>query len=270
MKSFLLALTVFTTLGLAAQSPCDEVSILFVNFDPLDPTVIRVGVQNDSSENFSYPGFRIYDDQGTLIGEEVVNFFGIAEMSYHGVSHNLENIEPGESIDLVLELWTGFYQELACTFDVSTVLLPPTECGEITIYAYYPGDTQVTDNLQLTITDAEGSEVESIDFTLSPGSFYVYEPVCLSRGCYDVLVGTMDAAISDDLTVTFSADVGGQPVTGTAMGGDAVLAMQLDVYQGCDTTTGIEHLSNDTFALYPNPASNQLNFSVPLTGIITD
>ncbi len=269
MRRLLTFLCTLTALHMAAQSPCDDVELTAVHTNPLNSEFMAIHVVNNSEELFDYPGFRVYFES-ELIGEEVVDFFGIAQESIHGFPHTLEDIIPGEEYDLTIELWTGFYDELACTFEVTTVLIPTVECHPISIWAVQSAEEQIMDPIIMEISDEDGNIVYSEGHEFSPDDSFFEDVVCLHPGCYTASVTTSDAVISADIQFSFYAIEPGEVVQIQAVAGDAWLSVPLNVWSDCGPTNVAEQLEELGLSLFPNPSSSVLHFSSAISGKVID
>ncbi|MFT4679362.1 MAG: hypothetical protein ACI84C_000971 [Flavobacteriales bacterium] len=273
-KALLIALTPLLILAIettmSAQNFCDSLQLEAVHVDPLAPESIGIHVTNNSSGIFSYPGFRIYYND-ELVGEELVDFFGIGAWSVHNVPHTMQDLVPGQQYDLAIELWTGFYEEMVCSFNETVVLIPTDECHVINFWAAQSGDKQIIDPIIMELIDIDGIIVYSAFHEFSPDSPFFTEELCLEPGCYTGSFTTSDAVISADINFSFqSAETGGL-VAVQAVAGDVFVTLPVNVWSNCGPTT-VEEDSSGTkgLSLYPNPSSTILNFSQPLKGRVFD
>jgi hypothetical protein len=256
MKNLLSILTLcLITLTSNAQDPCASLQIVSVQLNALNSEYITIKVLNESTEIFSYPGFRIYDSDNNLVGEEEVFFFGIGEESVHEVAHSLGDIAAGEEYELTLELWTGFYEEMACSFSDGFILIPEDNCAAINMSLSQLWNTQSEENYLLTINDSEGNEVFSgfYDFP-SPDGLYMDE-FCLAQGCYEMLIGTDDAMISNTLFVNLDEEFSSVHLSDSAAAGLPVATIPFGIWDSCEATdVGNEWTIDEAPLLYPNPA----------------
>jgi hypothetical protein len=259
MKSFLLLLSFFgLTLSLFAQTPCEEVNILSVLIDPLNPEQLIITAENNGEELFDYPGFRAYDAEMNLVGEEMVNFFGFVGITQFFMVHTLGDVEPGQEVELTLELWTGFYDELACSWTVDAVMIPEDECAELFLFFMHSNSTDPADPLLYEIYDESDQLVLSGGIQLPAGPAYVEVPVCLPIGCYQATMSTSDAMISSEITMGMGphyAVESGTAIIATADPGDVVLYLDFAVWTGCLVDDIHINLSPQVLA-WPNPTSS--------------
>lgn len=245
----------------SAQPTCDQISIVEVILEPIEMDHIIVHLVIDSEEfGFSYPGFRIYDQDDNLIGEEVVNFFGIIGESTHIVPHNLENVEPGQEYSLKLELWSGFYDTLECTFEETAVLIPEDDCAEISFTLSLQSFNGINENYILQVWDVDQNLAFEEYVTLTDSAGWTVVTACLDQGCYTYTVGTDDAAISQDVTTWLTSTDWFFPegYMATAAPGDPVMSIDFGVWSDC-LIDQIEPENPLELLIYPNPAREALN-----------
>ena len=185
MKTILLSLCVFLLGVVNAQGVCDNLEIIQVNVDTFNENRLNITVENNSSEIFSYPGFRVYDENNNLIGEEEVFFFGIPGESTHSVYFDNSEFffEAGQSYNLKLELWTGFYDILACEFESNFFLIPEdVECLPVEIiFAEYSEDEVI---YTIELTDYWGNIIHEEDLLFQSGVSSISRNFCLNHSCF--------------------------------------------------------------------------------------
>ena len=252
-----------------AQTLCDSVLLDPVHVDPLNPGLIGIHVTNNSSGLFGYPGFRVYYND-ELVGEEEVDFFGIGPWSIHSVPHTMQDIVPGQEYDITIELWTGFYNEMVCSFEESSVLIPTDECHIVNFWATQLGDKQIMGPIIMELMDSDGNIVYTAFHEFSPDSPFFTEELCLDPGCYTGTFTTSDAVISADINFSFQSAEGGL-VDILAVAGDAFVTLPFGIWSNCGPTAIEEGgIKSPEILLYPNPSSTSINFSQPLNGKVTD
>lgn len=176
-------LTFFFILSSASfgQSVCDSIEIK-AYYSPFADSLIQVDVINNSSELFSYPGFFVLDINGDTVAKEEVNLFGIAQNSTHYL-----NIYPGmpsgSNFTGELQLWSGFYSQHECTFNMIFDLCPDS-C--ITAYPYIinMGGAISLGSVDWILTDDNTVTVASGTLTLDNTHQNDEDTVCLSAGNY--------------------------------------------------------------------------------------
>lgn len=254
MKRLLTILSMAASIGMIAQDPCSQLTI-DVQLNPLNSNFIRVYVQNSSTEIFSYPGFRIYDEDNNLIGEELVNLFGIGEESIHDIEHTLGEIQAGEAYTLSLELWTGFYESMACTFEDEFVLVPEDECANIGLTTSQIWGMEAQENYLVSIMDLEGNSFFDAVYEFPNENLTYFDEICLPQGCYELNISTDDAMISNTLFATLSVGFSTINVHDSALVGTPFTTIPFGVWDSCvSTDINRPGLSSEAPLLYPNPA----------------
>ncbi len=258
-----------------ANAQCEDVTVLGVHVNPFNMNELILHAFNASeSEFFSYPGWRLYDASGVLIAEEEVNFFGFME---HGI-HSLNIIEPldysVQSFEGTLELWTGFYDVLECSYDlevfpwrVDEAISEPYGCIPVGITIQVSSDEGLS--LEISLTDSDAISVLEQTHTLEAGSFvFSLGATCLEQGqCYYLSInsgsdsGSIQYLISDAIQDVYFEYVFDE------IGEDEILLNPFG--QGvCDgapnTIIDIDDFETFSAIIYPNPASD--NVTVDLDG----
>lgn len=185
MRSQLLPLALLLVAPALAQDPCDEVSILQVQYAAVDPGLVEVIVHNQSGELFDYPSFALVDDQGDTLAREVVNFFGIGPTPQ---AHYL-SVLPGATLptgafDGTLLLSSAFGDSVSCTFDLSGIdLCPPPPCQQAIIYLTNL-DVPETFAAYWWIDGDEGTFLYSGTFLMDGITAMGFDTLCLPPGDY--------------------------------------------------------------------------------------
>jgi len=252
-----------------ANAQCEDVTVLGVHVNPFNMNELILHAFNASeSEFFSYPGWRLYDASGVLIAEEEVNFFGFME---HGI-HSLNIIEPldysVQSFEGTLELWTGFYDVLECSYDlevfpwrVDEAISEPYGCIPVGITIQVSSDEGLS--LEISLTDSDAISVLEQTHTLEAGSFvFSLGATCLEQGqCYYLSInsgsdsGSIQYLISDAIQDVYFEYVFDE------IGEDEILLNPFG--QGvCDgapnTIIDIDDFETFSAIIYPNPASDKV------------
>ena len=186
------ALACLSSFNIISQSPCESVSIPGMHVNPFNTNELRLHSLNESEQEiFSYPGWRVYNEEGVLIAEEQINLFGIMGDNMH----YLEILVPFDyntpSFYGVVELWTGFYETMACSFQleifpwrVDEVTEDPYGCVPIQIGLQGYSEQQTT--IDIDITDNSSLSVFNDTFNWEADSYGGDVGItCLSQGgCY--------------------------------------------------------------------------------------
>ena len=259
----------------SAQS-CEDLEVYGVWLDPFDNQKINLLCANSSSnEIYSYPAWVIKDGEGNLIAEELVMYFGIAGTSYHV----LEMTEPWQGgtlpIDVTLELWTGFGDQMACTWDWT---FHPQEllwtgngdggCFPISMSAYATGAEAST--VTASLSDSDGNVVLSQLMVVDESGFCqgVSDAFCLGQDeCYTL---TLSSSALESLSIEFTDPTEfsswnmnhwsfwvnhSEP---TALD----TTFQIDLYGGdCTFPTSIVAVESD-FLVFPNPTAGMVQIDL--------
>lgn len=184
---------------------CDSLIIDHVQWNAFNDTTIEVHVFNNSATLFDYPGFVLL--QGTdSIARETVNYFGIAGDSYHSLSLVDGGTIPTGPFQAQLHLWTGFYQQQACTYDLIVDLCPPAPCIPMLVYLNNMGNALINDTLDWQLLDGNNALVSAGTFALGGADQSDYDTLCVPPGNYT-------------LSVTNDTFTGGQPYFGISVPG---------------------------------------------------
>ena len=129
-KAILFPILLFATV-LFGQDPCDDLSFVSIQYSPFTDTIINVHVENAGAEIFSYPGFVLLAPNGDTLAKEMVNYFGIGAESVHSLDVRDGVHDPLTDFTGTLELHTGFYDVLACDWQLNQSLCADTPCDSL-------------------------------------------------------------------------------------------------------------------------------------------
>jgi hypothetical protein len=213
-------------------------------------------VENSSEDIFSYPGFKVFQD-GMELGVEEVNFFGIGEQSTHFVV--MENpFEDGVEVDLTFELWTGFYDILACTKEWTGKPYDTSECFEVDFQLQWAGGNG--DFLSVVMYDqTTEEELFSTDEFFDIINPTYTQTICLEQACYIYKVtGT------ETLENNYYINIYGQNFfsyySGVAAEGEQGITDLIEVWEGC-IPQSVNESTRNQFQLYPNPSNGNYTIS---------
>ena len=122
MKILLITLFIgFSSISTAQQSTgfCDSIILDSLRFDPNMNNFISIQATNlNTNDLVPYPGFILFNSNGDTIAKENVNYFGIGNFPQ---THGMEIINHPASLPMTgyIELYSGFYDSLRCTFAVT-------------------------------------------------------------------------------------------------------------------------------------------------------
>ncbi len=173
----------------AGDEDCNTLEIQSVSWATFSDTAIVVHVTN-SAIGFTYPGFILFNDAGDTLAMELVNYFAIGNDSWHTLSIHPGAELPSGSTDIRLELWTGFYDLLACSWELSVDLCPAEECVAVFPYIQNVGGGIAIGTFTWSLFE-DGNEVATGAFSLTGDQQMDQAAVCMAPGSYQMEV-TMD------------------------------------------------------------------------------
>lgn len=165
---------------------CSVLSIESVQWATFSDTSIVVFVTS-SEIGFSYPAFVLLDEQGDTLAVETPDLFAIGLESLHTLTIHPDAIIPSGTFDATLHLWTGFFSDLVCTWEVPVNLCPAQECVMVYPYIQNTGNGTALGTYTWTITD-DGGDVAAGQFELTEEVQQDQGSACLSPGHYWVSV----------------------------------------------------------------------------------
>ncbi len=262
-------LALLSPAAVLAQTPaCDALDVQACWLDPFDTTLVRVLVANPTFADFSYPSWTLRDAAGTVWAEEETIYFGIGDFSLHTLDRTPE-LPTDADLPAVLDLYTGFGSELACTQDVTwtprTFEFAGTGTGGCLPVKVRMNAFGVDGPVELAWSLTEYGEsvpLASGSAVLDASSAWTHwgEEVCLDQTrCYtlsfaspstDLELGYAlgDPELQDALIhwISFGFADPGVPVTNT---------YAIDLYGGDCPAVGVQEAAVPQVALYPNPGS---------------
>lgn len=169
-----------------SPTDCDSLDVISAQWGTFSNGTIVLTVANASSDLFDYPGFVLLDLDGDTLAKETVNYFGIGQ----GPQEHILNVVPGAAIgqgvlNAQLHLWSGFFSEPECQWEVSWDLCPPQECVQVMPYLWNLGDAIVTVTCPYTLENEDGVELAAGIFNLNINDQNAYgAEACLPPGNY--------------------------------------------------------------------------------------
>lgn len=185
---------------------CSGLDLISLEWHPFTDTALVVNVQNNSStgELFDYPNFILLDNDGDTLAKETVNFFGISADSWHVL-----RVQPGADLSTpvngILELWTGFTTQLACSWTFSDhALCPATECTVLYPLLQNVGGALSIGTFSWVMSDANGLAASG-QFELTAGSQSDEEVICVPPGNYEFSIAA-DEPTGGQLNINIYGD----------------------------------------------------------------
>jgi hypothetical protein len=224
-----------------SQSPCDLVYIDDIRYDAFSDSFLVVQVTNNSGDIFSYPGFILYHPNGDTLAAETVNFFGIG--GTHAAPLRILSNTANKIDDGVLELWTGFYDSLACVFPVSESFCPDTGCHEFIFSLGNFGGAFTQGGFSYSITGQNGNVLVSESFFFNDTIQQFSDTVCLLNGGYTLGLSTDNAAGGQ---LYYSLQELDSTIWGSYLSeffpfGSPPLSRPFSVYKKCETAVGLKN-----------------------------
>jgi hypothetical protein len=207
-------------------SVCDSLALVSMQWAAFSDTAVVVHVQNNSMDLFDYPNFILFNAQGDTLAKESVFFFGIGNESWHSMRVMDGVTMPTSSFNGRLELWTGFTSSLACAWDNTFDLCPPSPCATMYPTLQNWGGALVIGTFDWTIYDG-ADLVASGQFVMTDLVQEATDSICLPPGRYDMNV------------VANQPSSGGWPVFGAMAPGSQSSTMQ-EVYSPLPVLLPIE------------------------------
>tara|TARA_B100000963_G_scaffold59194_1_gene47210 strand:+ start:1312 stop:2325 length:1014 start_codon:yes stop_codon:yes gene_type:complete len=261
---------------------CEDLQLHGLWLDPFNDQKINLLCSNLSSDEiYSYPHWIAKDEDGNVISEEEVMYFGIAGSSYHVMDAFEPWQDANASVDLILELWTGFGEQMACSvpwiFNPTELLWTGTGiggCFPVTFNAYAYGSA--SSSLSLSLVDGAGNTVLSqlMVFDESTGYQSTSDSLCIAQDeCY-LLTLSSDALENISIELVDPSEFSSWNMSHwTFQMNEKTLTeldttFQLDLYGGDCTNLLIAEEIRPIFNAYPNPSNGlvQINPGVSMEG----
>jgi hypothetical protein len=275
---FTYSLSVCTNISLG-QSSCENMSVPGIHVNPFNMNELTLHSFNENdSEIFDYPGWRLYDESGVLIAEEQVQFFGIFGNSIHSLNL-IETLDYSvQSFYGTLELWTWYYEVLECSYELEVFPWRVDEStdepyGCIPIGISLQGLSEEGTSIEISITDENASSVFEETYIMEAGSFGGYVgATCLDQEqCYYLSITSEDGIDNMQYSILSETEDVYFSYVFDQIGDGEILLNPFD--QGvCDDSpnTTIDDLEAFSVLIYPNPALNNLTVDLgDLNGVST-
>jgi hypothetical protein len=199
---FILALLPFAAI---AQNACDDLNFVSIQYSPFTDSVIVVEVENNSSELFDYPGFVLLNANGDTVAKELVNYFGIGSQSLHQLEVRQGVHDPQSDLIGQLKLFTGFYTEEACVWNIDQNLCATEPCDSLVIGFQNWGGALVIGDFAWSLTDADQNTVASGELTMIANEQYWFQGLCVEPGTYSYTLEALDEPSGGGPTLTAGA-----------------------------------------------------------------
>jgi hypothetical protein len=278
--SFILiySLSSYTNISIG-QSSCENLSVPGIHVNPFNMNELTLHSFNENeSEIFDYPGWRLYDESGVLIADEEVQFFGIGGHSIHSLNLTEPLDYSVQSFYGTLELWTGFYDVLACSYDLEVFPWRVDEStdepyGCIPIGISLQGFSEEGISIEISITNENASSVFEETYIMEAGSYAGdVGTTCLDQEqCYYLSITSEDDIDNMYYSILPETEEVYFSYVFDEIGEGEILLNPFG--QGvCDDSlnTIVDDLKAFSMLVYPNPASNSLTVDLSdLNGVNT-
>jgi hypothetical protein len=188
-----------------AQNVCDELNLVSIGYSPFTDTVIVVSVENNNAtEIFDYPGFVLIHTNGDTVAREGVNYFGIGAQSVHTLQVSLGAHNPIENFNGVLQLYSGFYNDFECEWQLNETLCTENECDSMILAFENYGGALVLGDFAWSLLDSTEAVLESGTFTMEAQGQYWEKRMCLPKGMYSYTLEALGQPTGGGPTMTAS------------------------------------------------------------------
>lgn len=209
MKRLLTTLLVLISIVAAAQTECDSVDVLSVQYSPFTDTLIIVEVTNENqNEIFSYPGFVLLNDDNDTVAVETVNYFGIGSESIHTLEVRPGVQNPQENFIGTLKLYSGFYDTFECEWALNQSLCANTPCETVFIGFQNFGGALVVGDFHWQVDDESGMVADSGSFTMEAQEQFWLRELCLPAANYTYDLTALTSPSGGGPTLTVQSSLG--------------------------------------------------------------
>lgn len=236
--------------------PCSNLELVSVQWHAFTDTAIVVHVQNNNMVNelFDYPNFILFDASGDTLAKETMNFFGIAEDSWHILELHPDATPPADPFIGTLELWTAFGAVMACTWQLPVDLCPTDECSALHVTMQNLGGAIPIGTYAWALMDEDFNQVAVGQLELAPFQQYDADTVCVPPGIYGLVCSPNQPPTGGNPVIAAAIH---NSVTGPSMSVSWDIPpgiLPLSFYAPCiDGTNQINDLNEPQFLARPTP-----------------
>lgn len=168
-----------------AQSVCDSLDVVSIQYSPFTDTVIVVSVENNNQmEILDYPGFVLLNANADTVAVETVNYFGIGSESIHLLDVRAGIHDPLSNFEGTLQLYSDFYGTFECEWNLDQSLCASSPCESAIIGFQNFGGALVLGDFHWSIEDELEMVVDSGSFSMVAEEQFWLRDVCLEPGNY--------------------------------------------------------------------------------------
>jgi hypothetical protein len=241
-RIIILLVSLLSSFVALSQTPCDSLDIQ-VRYSAFADTLIEVSVVNHSQVFYSYPGFVIYDTNGDTVAKEDVNLFGLGPSSQHVLKVFLGMLTT-PNFSGTIELYSGFYSELECSYNMNFHLCPDT-CINAYPYLVNMGGAISFGTVNWTLQNQAAQTVATGSFTLGNGQQIDQDTLCLTSGSYTLTVSGLSGPMGGQPYFGISTHFQNAPEPQKQYTG-AAAQLPFDFYNQCITTDIKDLAPNNT------------------------
>jgi len=233
-----------------AQNVCDELNFVSIGYSPFTDTVIVVSVENNNTtEIFGYPGFILISTNGDTVAKEEVNYFGIGTESVHLLQVRPGVHNPLQNFNGVLQLYSGFYDDFECEWQLNETLCTENECDSMILAFRNNGGALVLGDFAWSLLDSTETVIESGTFTMEAQGQYWESRFCLPKGMYSYTLIALEQPSGGGPTMTVSTSPWFlAPIIQQDFDWNAENVMEIPFYTHCilqESPNGIDNAKND-------------------------
>lgn len=190
-----------------AQTVCDSLEFVSVQYSPFTDSVVVVEVMNhNSNEIFDYPGFVLLDTNGDTVALETVNYFGIGETSIHSLNVRAGAHDPTTNFEGTLKLYSGFFEDFECEWDLDQTLCADSPCDSLIIGFQNWGGALVLGDFAWSVLDSTNTVIESGVLTMTANEQYWFRGFCLTPATYTYTLYALGQPSGGGPTMTASSN----------------------------------------------------------------
>ncbi|MFT4524692.1 MAG: hypothetical protein ACI85F_000839 [Bacteroidia bacterium] len=253
MKNISLLLISMIGFSAFAQEACDGIEFQSISYNAFTDTAIIVHVINNGPELFSYPGFILINNVGDTFAMELVNFFGIGQESIHSLEIWPGVMDPTDIFNGVLELHTGFYDSLWCSWPINQSFCPTENCANLVIGMQNWGGALVVGDFEYFLDDTNGNTVETGTYTMVDTIQYWEDTLCVPLGQYNYTVNALGMASGGGPVITVAQFAGlGGPMIFEYLDWYNGATINVPFYLQCESTEPnaiIKPISSETLSI---------------------
>jgi hypothetical protein len=169
----------------------------------------------------------------------------------------LGEVDFDDSFSLRLDLWSGFYTEMNCQFEVETILRPSSPCFDVNIGVNLTDIADAADSIYWELHNDEGSLIDSDGFILDPLTMFPFDVTCLLPGCYELTFRTADNVPNLGYMAYVSSYWFGDGGFSQVEIGQEETSFTFSFFENCGID-GVEENELKPLVLYPNPTEGDI------------